>query len=267
MTVHKKRYGQHFLQNIGAAHRIIDLLEVAPGDRVLEIGAGGGVLTGILAKLPVNLIAVEIDSALASKLSESLGTARNVTVRNEDILEFEFAELGCEREWKVVGNLPYNVTSPILAKVFDNSRAFSAGVFMVQREVANRLTADVGSSDYSSLTVFARTYCDVARAFVLKPGSFFPPPKVSSAVVTLRFGPPALTDRDSRLGFHRFVQAVFAHRRKTILNCLMLISKFERKTVSALLEDIGIESSKRPQHVSLQQFISIYAAMSEVMDA
>ncbi len=266
MTVHKKRYGQHFLQNIGAVRRIVDLLDLAPGDRVLEIGAGGGVLTAVLAKLPVRLIAVEIDPALASELSDRLRTAGNVTIRNQDILEFDFARLGQKREWKVVGNLPYNITSPILAKVFDSSEAFSAGVFMVQREVADRLVAKVGSADYSSLTVFSSLYSDISRAFVLKPGSFFPPPKVSSAVVTLTFRSPVLADAGCRLRFHRFVQSIFSHRRKTISNCIMQVGGFRRDLVSRMLADLAIDPAIRPQRISLQQFISLYLATSEVND-
>ena len=267
MTVHKKSLGQHFLQNIGAAHRIVSLLEIEDGDRVLEIGPGGGVLTGILAELPITLVAVEIDPQLASELSERFSSIENVTVRSEDILEFDFTSLGSSRSWKLVGNLPYNLTSPILERVFENSPCFSAAVFTVQKEVANRLTAEIGTSDYSSLTVFAQTYCEAERVFLLKPGSFFPRPKVSSAVIRLTLRKPVLADRNERYGFHRFVQGIFGHRRKTIVNCLIHVSNINKKRLLALLDRLGISAMNRPQNLSLEQFISLYAAINEVSDA
>ncbi len=267
MTVHKKSLGQHFLQNIGAARRIVSLLEIEDGDRVLEIGPGGGVLTGILAELSITLVAVEIDSRLSSELSERFISTENVTVRNEDILKFDFASLGCARSWKLVGNLPYNLTSPILERVFKNNECFSVAVFTVQREVANRLTAEIGTSDYSSVTVFAKTYCDAERVFLLKPGSFFPRPKVSSAVVRLTLREPALADRNELGGFHRFVQSIFSHRRKTIVNCLIHVTCLDKKALLVLLDDLGISALNRPQNLSIGQFVAIYGAMNEVSNA
>jgi 16S rRNA (adenine1518-N6/adenine1519-N6)-dimethyltransferase len=267
MTVHKKSLGQHFLQNIGAAHRIVDLLDIESGDRVLEIGPGGGALTGILAGLPITLVAVEIDSRLASELSVRFSSNENVTIRSEDILEFDFASLGSSRSWKLVGNLPYNLTSPILERVFENNQYLSMAVFTVQREVANRLTAEIGTSDYSSLTVFAQTYCDVERVFLLKPGSFFPRPKVSSAVIRLTLRKPVLDDRNRRDGFHRFVQSIFSHRRKTIANCLLFLTDVDKKELLTSLGRLGISPLNRPQNLSLEQFLSLYTAMDEVSNA
>jgi 16S rRNA (adenine1518-N6/adenine1519-N6)-dimethyltransferase len=267
MTVYKKSLGQHFLQNIGAARRIVSLLEIEDGDQVLEIGPGGGVLTGILAESPITLVAVEIDSRLSSELSERFSSTENVTVRNEDILAFDFASLGCARSWKLVGNLPYNLTAPILERVFKNNKCFSVAVFTVQREVANRLTAEIGTSDYSSLTVFAKTYCDAERVFLLKPGSFFPRPRVSSAVVRLTLREPVLADRNELDGFHRFVQSIFSHRRKTIANCLLFLTDVDKKALFALLDRLGISASNRPQNLSLEQFVAIYVAVNEANNA
>lgn len=266
MTVYKRRLGQHFLQNPGAARRIVDLLNVERGDLVLEIGPGGGALTTILAELPITLLAVEVDRVLASELSERLGGRDNVTVTSQDILEFDFSSLEGERKWKLIGNLPYNLTSPILGAVFEHSRCFTTAVLTVQREVANRLTAAVGSSDYSSLTIFARTYCDVERVFLLKPGSFYPPPKVSSAVVRLTLREPAIADRSVRLGFHRFVQGVFGFRRKTVLNSLLHVTGLDKALLSALFDNLGISASARPQNLSFVQFVSIYEALREAGD-
>lgn len=267
MTVHKKSLGQHFLQNIGAARRIVSLLDIEDGDRVLEIGPGGGVLTGILAELPITLVAVEIDSRLASELSERFSSTEHVTVRNEDILEFDFASLGCARSWKLVGNLPYNLTSPILERVFQNSECFSMAVFTVQREVANRIVAEIGTSAYSSVTVFAKTYCDAERVFLLKPGSFFPRPKVSSAVIRLTLRKPVLADRNELDGFHRFVQSIFSHRRKTIVNCLIHVTGLDKKVLLVLLDDLGISALNRPQNLSIERFVAIYGAVNEASNA
>jgi 16S rRNA (adenine1518-N6/adenine1519-N6)-dimethyltransferase len=267
MTAYRKRLGQHFLQNIGAARRIVDLLSIDRGDSVLEIGPGAGALTGFLAELPIELVAVEIDKGLASQLAKRFRGRANVRIEGQDILEFDFDPMGCSRRWKVVGNLPYNTASLILARVFRHSRCFSRGVFTLQREVADRLTADTGSSEYSSLTVFGQVYCDAGRAFLLKPGSFFPPPKVSSAVVTLTFRDPQFVDQDTCEDFHRFVQGVFSHRRKMILNGLTYVTSLGKDILQSLLGDIGIDYSIRPQNLSLQQFVSLFEALTEVHDA
>ena len=268
MTVYKKSLGQHILQNIGAAKRIVDSLEIEDGDHILEIGPGNGVLTGILAELPIKLVAVEIDKDMAAGLSACFGSARNITIINKDILEFDFGSLDASHKWKLVGNLPYNITAPILKKVFDNYRLFSSAMFTVQKEVADRLTATRGSPDYSSLTIFAQTYCLAEKLFQLRPGSFFPPPKVSSTVVRLRFNESVFVEHERLDGFHRFVQVLFSHRRKTILNCLTFTtSLLDKNRLATILEDANIDVSSRPQNLSLTQFASLFLAVNEVEDA
>lgn len=266
MTVYKKSLGQHFLQNIGAARRIVELLDVEPGDYVLEIGPGGGVLTKILAELPITLSALEIDRQLAAKLDSSFESTDNVTVINTDILEFEFSELDRSRKWKVIGNLPYNVTTPILQRLFEHHEHFLTGVFTVQREVANRLTAEIGSSNYSSLTVFGQCYSVVEKMLTLKPGSFFPPPKVSSAVIKVSFLKSSFVHQDRYSGFNRFVQGVFSHRRKTILNGLHLVTGLGKSDLQVMLAGCGIDSVKRPQNITVEQFASIFDALREAPD-
>lgn len=266
MTVYKKSLGQHFLQNIGAARRIVELLDIEPGDYVLEIGPGGGVLTRILAEQPITLTALEIDRQLAAELTNSFEADDHVTIINADLLEFDFSELDHSRKWKVIGNLPYNVTTPILQRLFEHHERFNTGVFTVQREVADRLTARIGSSSYSSLTVFGRCYSIVRKVFNLKPGSFFPPPKVSSSVITIDFLESSFVHKNRYSGFNRFVQEVFSHRRKTILNGLQMVTGFGKSDLQVLLDGCGIRSTGRPQNITVEQFACIFDAVREVAD-
>jgi 16S rRNA (adenine1518-N6/adenine1519-N6)-dimethyltransferase len=242
------------------------LLDIEPGDYVLEIGPGGGVLTRILAEQPIALTALEIDRQLATKLANSFESDDHVTVINTDLLEFDFSELDRGRKWKVIGNLPYNVTTPILQRLFENHEHFQTGVFTVQREVADRLTAEIGSSSYSSLTVFGQCYSVVRKEFNLKPGSFFPPPKVSSSVITIEFLESSFIHRDRYSGFNRFVQEVFSHRRKTILNGLQMVTGLGKTDLQVLLDDCGVDPAKRPQNITVEQFASIFDAVREVAD-
>lgn len=266
MTVYKKSLGQHILQNIGAARRIVDSLEIESGDVVLEIGPGRGVLTGIMSGLPIQLIAVEVDPRFVAELRERFKLANNVTIISNSILDVDIRSILGEKTCKVVGNLPYNLSSQILKKVFESHGLFSLAVFTVQKEVADRMTARLGTPDYSSLTVFTETYCYAEKLFSLKPGSFYPPPKVSSAVVRLRFNDTVPIAEARRAAFSRFVQSIFSHRRKTILNTLLLATSLDRDRLESVLKDIDIDDSVRPQNVALDRFVSLFNAVGEVAD-
>ncbi|MFH1892827.1 MAG: 16S rRNA (adenine(1518)-N(6)/adenine(1519)-N(6))-dimethyltransferase RsmA [Candidatus Zixiibacteriota bacterium] len=267
MTVYKKSLGQHILQNIGAARRIVESLGIERGDSVLEIGPGRGVLTGIMAELPIQLIAVEVDRRFVVELRERFKSADNMTIINESILDVNIRSIVGDNRCKLVGNLPYNLSSQILKKAFENHDLFPLAVFTVQKEVADRMTAHLGSRDYSSLTVFTETYSRSEKLFTLKPGSFYPPPKVSSAVVRLTFRDSIPIAGERREAFSRFVQSIFAHRRKTILNSLTFATSLSRDRLESVLENSEIDDSVRPQNVSLDRFVSLFNALDEVKDA
>lgn len=266
MTVYKKSLGQHILQNVGAARRMVESLELVSGDKVLEIGPGPGVLSGIIASVPVDLIAVEIDHRFAIDLKDRFALLSNVQIISQSILDVDLSSLLHGSKFKLVGNLPYNLTSQILKKVFECHKLFSRAVFTVQKEVADRMTADVGSRNYSSLTVFVETFCRSERLFNLKPGSFFPPPKVSSAVVRLWFNDTVPIASNLRDTFSRFVQSIFAYRRKTIMNGLIMATSADRGSLESVLNACGIDASQRPQSLSMDQFVALFDALAKVTD-
>ena len=261
MVKYKKSLGQHILQNAGAARRIVDSLELSDGDSVLEIGPGNGALTSILVRRPIRLVAVELDERMIRQLEERFRETDRLEILNEDILECDFGMLDKDSTWKVVGNLPYNITSSILKKVFDSRELFSTAVFTVQKEVADRMTASPGSADYSSLTVFVSTYCDAKKLFLLRPGSFFPPPRVSSAVVRLRFKERTPIAEDHLERFSTFVQGLFSHRRKTILNSLALVSSIDKEKLAPILDEAGIIEVSRPQTITLEKYAALFTAL------
>ena len=258
MAPYKKSLGQHILQNAGAARRIVDALELSDGDSVLEIGPGRGALTSLLSSMRVAVTAIEVDMDMADRLRAKFEDCSNVKIVTQDILEFELDSLDRKAEWKIVGNLPYNITSPILAKVFRSYRLFREGVFTVQKEVADRMIAKPGTAAYSSLSVFTQTYASAERLFVLKPGSFFPPPKVSSAVVRLVFRESTPLDDSQLEDFSRFVQGIFSQRRKTLLNVLCHITERDKAHVMDRLKRLGIDPSSRPQDIPLDDYVAVF---------
>lgn len=263
MVKAKKSLGQHFLHNAGAARRICEALDLHEDDRILEIGPGRGALTEILADLPVDLITVEVDSDLAHDLWEKYSSYENLMIVNQDFLHFEMDEFLSSHKWKLIGNLPYNITTPILQRVFNNTHYFDLGVFTVQREVADRMTAELGTADYSSLTVFTQTYSRAKKLFTLKPGSFNPPPKVSSAVIRLNFKSPPFKDVETCQAFNQFVQTVFSYRRKMVLNSLSHVLDLDKETLTGHLKKAGIDPSVRPQNLTLDDFIALFKRLKD----
>jgi len=174
----KKSLSQNFLINDRAAKKIVDGLNIQEGDTVLEIGAGKGALTTHLLKKAKNLIAVEIDKRLCQYLEQRFFEKDNLVLINKDILKIDFESLADKKSHlKVIGNLPYQITSPVLSLLLENRRFIPLSVLMVQKEVAKRICAQPGSKDWSPLSVAVQFYSEVRTLFNLKPNSFFPPPK------------------------------------------------------------------------------------------
>lgn len=252
-----RAYGQHFLSNKHAVDRIIDALQITPADVVLEIGPGKGVLTAGLLKAKTVAV-VEVDPVMIQKLQDRFGFAPYVKVFHADILEFDFSELDKfappNGKTKVVGNLPYNLTSPILRRLSDWSGWDNAHV-MVQREVADRLCAKVGTPEYGALTAGMSLTCAAEFVFELSANSFTPPPRVTSAVVKLTRLPTPLTD-DTKSA-QRVIQAAFQQRRKTLLNSLSHGLGLEKETVKKGLAELGIDDNLRAERISVDDFVRI----------
>ncbi len=258
----KSRLGQHFLDDAQAAQRIVAALGDVAGRTVVEIGPGGGAITEVLAARAGRVIAVELDRELAGELRARFDSNK-VNVVEQDVMQFDFAAAGAQagEKLRVIGNLPYYITSPILLKLAATHASLELAVLMVQREVADRVTASPGSSDYGILSATVQMYGPVEQLFTLTPSSFSPPPKVHSTVFRWRFSP-----RFDELGvaedaFLRFLRQAFAQKRKTLANNLRAAGTAPSIAAAAIAK-AGIEPNARAEAVSLEAFAALWQGLS-----
>lgn len=248
----KKRYGQHFLE-AAWADKLVAAIVPQPGDRFVEIGPGPGALTVRLAPLAARVTAIELDGDMVAALQSRLPS--NVTLVNADFLGFDLSALAAERPFRVVGNLPYNVSSPIVFALLDAHRTLGGlidATLMVQREVADRIVASPGSGDYGVLSIFVQLHADVRRVLTLPPGAFRPIPKVHSAVVNLRFRPPAVVLADEP-SFEAMVRTMFTQRRKTLLNALGPYAASRGRESGDALDAARVDRRRRPETLQLTE--------------
>ena len=258
----RKRFGQHFLEPAWVA-KLIDALAPRPDDVFLEIGPGRGALTIPLAPRVARIVAVEIDRDLAAALP--LRLPPHVRVVERDFLDVDVRQLlAAERlPVRVVGNLPYNVSSPILFKLLQEAgegRVLSDATVMLQKEVADRVAATPGSPDYGALAVQVALLASVTRVLTLPPGAFRPPPKVTSSVVRLNFHAPAEDVGDIK-AFERVVRGLFLQRRKTVLNALRPVADSFGRVAPEMIERAGVDGGKRPGDLSLADFSRLTRAV------
>lgn len=271
-TPRTPKLGQHFLIDTSAADRIADAFGDLSQSTVLEIGAGRGALTSLLARRTRRLIAIELDRVLAAQLRMKFSLTPNVEIIEGDVLAIDFDTLfgpkpGSTRPGmnhqpepvKVVGNLPYFITSDILLRVFAYRKYFETIVLMVQREVGDRLAAKPGTSEYGLLSATAQLYSHVEKLFTLPPGAFSPPPKVHSIVVRL-----SIASRIEGLGvpeeaFIDFLRKSFGQKRKTLWNNLK--SDYEPKALRAALEQSGVKPTVRAEALSLEKSAALFRAL------
>jgi len=263
----KKSLGQHFLLHPDQARRIVAALELeGRPETVVEIGAGLGALTVFLAEAAAQVFAVEMDVRLAQGLSsEVLADAANVTVITQNVLHFDFIGLSenIGHRLDVIGNLPYQITSPLLFKLIAEKRALHTMVFMVQQEVGQRLLAQPGSKDYGILSVLIQYHTRLERLFSLGPNNFYPPPKVDSLVIRLR--PDGETIRaDDEAYLVQVVKIAFSQRRKTLKNTLATQAAELRSTpeqVLAILEQSAIDPKRRAETLGVADFVRLSNAI------
>ena len=260
----RKRFGQHFLEPAWVT-KLVDALDAQPTDRFIEIGPGRGALTLPLAKRVAELVGVELDRDLAAHLSATTGPP--IRVVTADFLDVDVGALvtsPAAGPVRVVGNLPYNVSAPILFKLFAaaaGGQVLSDATVMLQREVADRLLAAPATSDYGVLSVYVALYADVTLLLTLPPGAFRPPPKVTSAVVRLRFRPPEVDIGKDPSVFDALVRGSFAHRRKTLLNALHFVADRLSQDPAALIARAGLDPSRRPGELTLGDFGALAKAV------
>ncbi len=248
----KKKYGQHFLQ-AAWADKLVAVIDPHSDDRFVEIGPGPGALTLRLAARVATLTAIELDAEMIRALEGRL--PGNVTLVHADFLDLDLSTLAVDRPFRVAGNLPYNVSSPILFTLIGAHRSLGGildATLMVQREVADRIAAKPGSRDYGVLSICAQLHADVQRVLTLPPGAFRPAPQVHSAVVHLRFRPPAIVLADEQ-GFESMVRTMFMQRRKMLVNALAPYARSKARDPGAALEAAGIDRRRRPETLQLTE--------------
>ncbi len=252
--------------------RIVDTLGDVSQSTVLEIGPGRGILTSLLANRTRRLIAVELDRVLAAQLRMKFGMARNVEIIEGDVLAIDFDSLfgpkpglgrpGIEikpEPVKVVGNLPYYITSDILLRLFEYARYFESIVIMVQREVADRIAAEPGGRDYGMLSATTQLYARVENLFTLPPGAFVPPPKVHSSVLRLTIAPRQEELGVAGDGFIDFLRLSFGQKRKTLWNNLK--ESYDQAELKRALAEAHVKATARAETLSLEESAAVYRAL------
>ncbi|MGO9124608.1 MAG: 16S rRNA (adenine(1518)-N(6)/adenine(1519)-N(6))-dimethyltransferase RsmA [Terriglobales bacterium] len=269
----KPKLGQHFLTDPMAPGRIADALGDISRSTVFEIGPGRGVLTSLLAKRARRLIAIETDRVLAAQLRMKFSLYGNVEIIEGDVLAVDFDTVfgpkpGSTRPGinqqpervRVVGNLPFFITSDILLRLFAFRKYFETSVLMVQREVADRLAASPGSSEYGLLSATTQLYTTVEKLLTLPPAAFTPPPKVHSTVVRLTTTQRLDSLHVPETAFINFLKLSFGQKRKTLWNNLK--SQYEPKTLRAAMEEAGVKSDVRSEALSLEKTAALFRALS-----
>jgi len=252
--VPRRSLGQHFLIDKNIVHKIVRLAELQPGETVLEIGPGRGILTEALLDSSGLVVAVELDAALCAHLRATLGRRSNFRLVEGDALTFEYAQV--PSPFLVVANLPYYVSTPLLFRLLEDRRRIDRLVLMLQEEVVARLAAAPGGRDYGALSIAAQFYCEVRQAFRVPPTCFRPKPQVGSAVVVLTpLRKPRVSVADEAF-FFRIVRAGFAHRRKALPNSLR-DEGFEGALTAAALEQAGIDPRRRAETLSIEEFAAL----------
>ena len=265
----QKKFGQNFLIDPHVLDKIIAAAEITKDDCVLEIGPGIGTLTQYLAEAAREVVAVEIDSTLIPILEDTLSAYDNVSVINEDVLKVDLRKLAEERNGgkpiKVVANLPYYITTPIIMSLFESHVPLKSLTVMVQKEVALRMQAGPGTKDYGALSLAVQYYASPYLAANVPPNCFMPRPNVGSAVIRLtRFEETPVQVKDEKLLF-RLIRASFNQRRKTLQNGLVNSQEldFTKEQVAAAIATLGVSPSVRGEALTLEQFAALANALSE----
>lgn len=258
----KPKLGQNFLVSAPAQAAIVDALGDISQRTVVEIGPGRGALTAMLAARARRLVAVELDGELASRLRADFAERRNVEIRQQDVLETDFAALRAgPAKLAVVGNLPYYITSDILLRLFRYAADVERAVVMMQREVADRVAAEPGGREYGALSATAQLYARVERLMTLPPGAFSPPPQVHSTVLRLTMAPRFAELRVQPDPFIAFLRAGFAQKRK-MLGKNLRNAGYDAQAVMRALEASGVPAQARAEEVDLVRMAGVFRELS-----
>ncbi len=263
----KKRLGQHFLVANSAIDDIISLARFKAADFVLEIGPGKGALTMPLARTVRHIVAIEKDTSLTNLLRRKLlrSGITNVTLVNEDILRWDFNQIEAlsKEKIQVIGNLPYNISSPFLEKLIENRKFVGRAVLTFQMEVAKRIAACPGTKAYGAMTLLVQYYAQPSILLEILRDAFYPRPKVDSMVVELDFDRPHPRRAIHGVDFGKVVKSAFSHRRKTLLNSFKSSSAgWDRETLLKAMKKCGIDPGRRPETLNIDEFLCLTGALA-----
>lgn len=259
----KKGFGQNFLIDSNVLDNIADAAGICEDDTVLEIGPGFGSLTQVIAERAKKVIALEIDHKLIPILNETLADYKNIEIINMDVLKSDIEELSREKNdgkpFKVVANLPYYITTPIIMDLLEKRNAVESMTVMVQKEVAERMQAGPKNGDYGALSIAVQFYSEANIDMIVQPSCFMPRPKVASAVITLKLRdkpPVELKDKDL---FFRLVKCAFGQRRKTLLNTLCNQGGFDmnKEEIAEIIRSAGLDEKIRGEALSIKEFATL----------
>jgi len=254
----RKRFGQNFLHDAGVIQRIVQAVSPKPGQRIVEIGPGQGAITLPLLDACGTLDVVELDRDLIQPLADKAAGHGELIIHQHDVLKFDFRALAGNDRLRVVGNLPYNISTPLMFRLIEQAPVIEDMHFMLQKEVVDRMAAAPGNGDYGRLSVMIQYYCKVDPLFRVRPGAFTPAPKVDSAVVRLTPWPepPAVLDDPDTLPV--LVRAAFSQRRKTLRNTLKQLLPVEN------IEAAGADPGARPETISLTQYVALANQLARI---
>ncbi len=245
----KKSLGQHFLRDKHVSQKIVDLLQIEANDNIIEIGPGAGALTDFISSSEFNSFTIiEKDNHFAALHAEKLANRENCKVLNMDAMDYNWSEI--EGDIKIISNLPYNVASPLIWDIVSQVPNLKQAVFMVQKEVAERIIAPIDTKDYGALSVWVQSYAEVEWGFVVKPNSFTPPPKVDSAVIRLNVYDKNALSFDARK-LNKLLRLCFQQRRKQIQG---ILKKSGISSYSEILDEIGVAQAARPENLTCLDF-------------
>jgi len=247
----RKRFGQNFLHDPGVIQRIIQVIGPQPGEKLVEIGPGQGAITLPLLKACHQLHVVELDRDLIAPLAQQAAGVGELLIHQNDALRFDFSSLADGQKLRIVGNLPYNISTPLLFHLLSQSGSIQDMHFMLQKEVVDRMAASPGGSDYGRLSVMIQYHCQVQPLFRIGPGAFNPAPKVDSAFVRLTPWTTLPVTVDDYEQFKNLVRQAFSQRRKTLRNTLKTL--LDENAIRAAGVDPGI----RPENVTLEQYAAL----------
>lgn len=265
-----KSLGQNFLINESILDEIVESANISDDDVVLEIGTGIGTLTSKLCERAKKVIAVEIDKNLLPILQETLSDFDNITIINKDILKIDINEeltnLGINQKIKVVANLPYYITTPIIMKILEEKVNVDCMVLMLQKEVANRINATTSTKDYGSLSIAVQYYCDTDIVCKVPKNSFIPEPNVDSLVIKLSVNEKRKVDIEDEDLFFKIVRGSFSKRRKTILNSLAGYENLvDKEKIEKILEKANIDTKRRGETLSIYEFAILTRAYKDYL--